>query len=127
MKQTFFCKVFAFLFFRPLSLLAKEVRLTASDTGSHVVLDVGDTLKVVLQGNPTTGYTWNLSSIEKQSISLVEKSYKPSSTRCGAGGTYTFTFSAASKGETPLSLFHSRQWEKGIAPIHTFEITVEVR
>lgn len=128
MKKTFFCKtVVALLFLLPLSLFAKEVRLSAADTDRSICLEVGDTLKVVLQGNPTTGYTWNLSPLETHSLSLVEKSYKPSSSRCGAGGTYTFTFSAISKGTTTLVLTNSRSWEKGIPPIQTFESTVEVQ
>ncbi|OQY85422.1 MAG: hypothetical protein B6D41_14370 [Chloroflexi bacterium UTCFX4] len=47
----------------------------------------------------------------------------------GAGGTQTFTFNAAGKGKTTLTLIYVRPWETNVTPtpndIFTANVTVE--
>lgn len=122
------CKYFFTLFFMlQCTLFAKEVTLTEKDSGKSILLEVGDTLNVVLHGNPTTGYTWSLATFDDTHLKLTENAYHSSSNLCGAGGTFTFRFTPVSSGTTPLALEYSRSWEKGVPPHATFESLIEIR
>ena len=126
MERSFFKKAFVFLLLFQCALFSKEVALTEMDNGKKIDLTVGDTMTVRLKGNPTTGYTWQIAAITEKLLTYTEKRYSPSSSRCGAGGTYTFKFRAAEKGMGELTLAHLRTWEKGKQPINTFHITVTI-
>lgn len=106
--------------------------LTNSDNNSNTTLKVGDTLTVVLNSNPSTGYSWKVSAVDEKVLqpvgepqfSLGSKTPVP-----GAGGTQTFTFNAVGKGKTTLTLIYVRPWETNVTPtpndIFTANVTVE--
>jgi predicted secreted protein len=106
--------------------------LGADDDGSTITLAVGDTIKVVLEGNPTTGYGWTaaLTPADSGIIQQVgEPTYVPDSVPSGivgAGGTYTFTFKALAVGQVSLKLAYARPWES-VPPLQTFAVTVNVK
>jgi inhibitor of cysteine peptidase len=106
---------------------AKEVLLTESDNGGKYTLDVGDTVKITLDGNPTTGFSWEVVPQDGDGFKKAERSYTPSSSLCGAGGTYTFTFKADEQGDATIHMIYSRPWEKGVKPAKTFDVTLSVR
>jgi inhibitor of cysteine peptidase len=106
---------------------AKEVTLSEDDQGKKVVLDVGDTLKVNLPGNPTTGFTWEIASLDQSLLKLVDHSYKPSSNLCGAGGLFTFTLNAEGQGNTELHMVYVRPWEKNSNPSQTFDVFILIK
>ncbi len=98
---------------------------TAADDGSSVEAAVGDTIVVVLEGNPTTGYSWQVEAADATVLASAEPEYVVESDLIGAGGTYTFTFTALAEGETQVRLVYLRPWES-VAPIQTFTLTVTV-
>ncbi|MGD0575514.1 MAG: protease inhibitor I42 family protein [Anaerolineales bacterium] len=103
------------------------VKVTENNAGSTVELHQGQTLKVELQGNPTTGYTWEVlpgaeSILEQQG----EAQLVPESQAVGAGGLVTLTFKAVRAGQATLSLVYHRTFELGVPPLRTFELTVVV-
>lgn len=105
---------------------ADTVRLTAADDGSAVVLAEGDTLIVRLEGNPTTGYSWEIDELDQTVLRLQgEPGYEAESDLIGSGGMFTFTFEAAGEGETDLVLVYHRPWEEN-DPIETFSVMVDV-
>jgi inhibitor of cysteine peptidase len=102
--------------------------LDERDNGSSVTLEVGETIKVVLKGNPTTGYTWTAALTEEDAAILQQvgaPTYVADSDLMGAGGTYTFTFKALATGEALLKLTYARPWES-VPPLKTFTATVHV-
>jgi len=103
------------------------VTLGASDSGRSVALKVGDTLTIELEGNPTTGFSWEVDSVDEAVLEPVgEGEYSASETGLvGSGGVFAFTFKAARKGQTQLRLVYHRSWE-GVAPADTFELDVVV-
>ena len=108
----------------------REVSLSESDDGSQVELKKGDTLVVTLEGNPTTGYLWEVE--EPGSITGVlqqagESEFKASSDALGAGGTETLRFKATDAGQATLKLVYHRPWETGVEPLETFQVQVTVR
>lgn len=103
--------------------------LTNSDNNSNTTLKVGDTLTVVLNSNPSTGYSWKVSAVDEKVLqpvgepqfSLGSKTPVP-----GAGGTQTFTFNAAGKGKTTLTLIYVRPWETNVTPTPNDQFSVNV-
>jgi inhibitor of cysteine peptidase len=83
--------------------------VAADATGTTVTLHVGDALEIQLDGNPTTGYGWEIISDES-----------------GVGGTYVFGFMAEEAGETDVNLVYERSWETDVAPIASFTFHVVV-
>ena len=107
----------------------KEVRLTEKEggCGSGVGLNAGDTLELVVGGNPTTGYTWEVGFEVPAVIKTTgEPKYEPDSNAIGAGGTYTFRFLAVSEGQATLVLVYHRPFEKDAPALKACEVTVNV-
>ena len=98
---------------------------TADDDGTSIVLEPGESFSVVLPGNATTGYSWRVEGIDAAILSAAEPVYVSDSELVGAGGVYTFTFTAAAAGETELRLVYLRPWEQ-VEPLQTFTMTVTV-
>lgn len=103
------------------------LRLTEEDAGSTVRLAIGDTVEVVLDGNPTTGFTWETAALDESVLKqLGQPEFQPESELIGAGGEFTFRFEAVGSGQTTLQLVYHRPWETHVARERTFEVTVEV-
>lgn len=100
--------------------------LTAADDGRSIDLGVGDSFSVVLEGNLTTGYGWQVQSIDSAVLVAGEPQYQSESTLVGAGGTFTITFTALAAGETEVELGYLRPWETA-DPLETFTLSVTVR
>ena len=98
---------------------------TADDDGTSIVLEPGESFSVVLPGNATTGYSWQVEGIDAAILSAAEPVYVSDSELVGAGGVYTFTFTAAAAGETELRLVYLRPWEQ-VEPLETFTMTMTV-
>ncbi|HSB66349.1 MAG TPA: protease inhibitor I42 family protein [Anaerolineales bacterium] len=108
----------------------KEIRLSEKDgdCGSTVELNTGDTLLLILEGNPTTGYTWE---IESNDPAVIKPDGKPEfnseSEAIGAGGTYTFRFNAVAKGQVTLKLVYHRSFEANMPALKSCELTIKVK
>jgi len=106
---------------------AATIELTEKDNGAVVKVQPGDQIKVTVPGNPTTGYTWKLAAI---SVDILVPGFEPEyfrdSTLPGAGGRFTFRFTARSQGYTKVILAYLRTWEKDVPPVKSFEMTVDV-
>lgn len=89
-------------------------------------LGKGQILGIELESNPTTGYSWfvtsKVSNILKQQ---GDSQYVESAPRLGAGGIQLYSFKAINKGKTDLIFEYKRPWEKESAEKHTVEVTVQ--
>jgi len=104
------------------------VRLTEADAGSSKELHLGDTLEVTLPGNPTTGFQWEIKSVDADILqSIGEQHFEPSNNAVGSGGMVTLSFEAIALGQTKLELIYHRPFEKNVAPSQTFVVTVTVK
>ncbi|WP_257227243.1 protease inhibitor I42 family protein [Acinetobacter sp. YH12066] len=86
-------------------------------------MDRGQTLEVLLNENPSTGYVWSLA--EQPKLFKVEEVFQSAQQQqqqqaaaadatpvLGAGGQKTYRFTATTAGEELLHLKHARAWEK---------------
>ncbi|HZK49025.1 MAG TPA: protease inhibitor I42 family protein [Thermoleophilia bacterium] len=110
---------------------SKPLTLTKDAGGGSAEIKVGQLVEVSLDGNPTTGYSWEV----KQSGEPVlrpqgEPAYvqaETDGTVVGGGGTYTFTFVGSEAGTATLELIYHRSWETDVAPLETFTLEVTVK
>ncbi len=104
-----------------------RAHLTKADDGRLVRLRPGEEVSVTLQGNPTTGFTWEVAASDSAILAAQgEPEYIPRSNLMGAPGTFIFRFKAVQKGAATLRLVYRRPWEKE-APADTFGVRVVVK
>jgi inhibitor of cysteine peptidase len=106
------------------------VNVNASYSGSQVNLSAGDLLIVTLDSNTaSTGFSWTNASISNGSVvKETGRVFKePDSKLIGASGQDIWTFKTLEKGTSTISMNYSRPWEKDVAPIATFNVTITVK
>ncbi len=92
------------------------VELGFNAKGSSIELEKGDKIIILLDSNPTTGYSWTPGKeIDTTVVSLVSSEYiqteKEKELVC-AGGSEVFTFEAKNSGQTQIILNYQRPWEE---------------
>ena len=105
--------------------------LGKDSTGGSAELKRGQILEVKLEGNPTTGYSWEVKKsgepvVRLQNQPVYTQSNAGGSTLVGSGGTYTFTFVGAETGATTIELVYHRPWETTTAPLETYFLEATV-
>jgi hypothetical protein len=66
------------------------VNASEANANSKVSLHVGDRLVVTLDGNPTTGYTWEVASSDAAILKPIgEAQFTPATSAVGSGGKVT--------------------------------------
>ncbi|MFA6002217.1 MAG: protease inhibitor I42 family protein [Thermoleophilia bacterium] len=84
------------------------VKVTEANAGQSVELDAGGTLEITLKSNATTGYHWEVMSVDsgilKQEGPPVYVSDPNPEQLVGSGGKTTFVFKALTQGQTDLKL-----------------------
>lgn len=102
----------------------KESAVTVESTAS--AKDKTDSVE--LEGNPTTGYEWQYEIKDTSIANLASKNYvssDPTGERCGAGGTYTWSFVGLKEGETEVTFKYLRSWETDVLESKTYVIKVD--
>jgi inhibitor of cysteine peptidase len=107
---------------------AGEVTATAS---GPVALKVGQALVVTLPSNPSTGYSWTISTapdgaVLTQNGELTYAATNPDVVMPGSGGTETVRFTATAAGTTTIVLDYRRPWETDVPPVDTVTLDVTV-
>ena len=107
----------------------QEVKAGIDDNGREMQLKKGQTLVVTLEGNPTTGYSWEVAEpLDEQVLRQAgEAEFKQESDALGAGGVQVLRFEAMNAGKTTLKLVYHRPWEKDVEPLETYSIQIVVR
>jgi inhibitor of cysteine peptidase len=108
---------------------AKLVSLTAADNGSSVEVAVGGRIVISLNGNPSTGFTWEVTGLDATLFEQVGDPLFSSSNPglVGSGGTMTFDFKTLLPGTGKLTLIYHRPWETGTDPIDIFVVNVTIK
>jgi serine/threonine protein kinase/predicted secreted protein len=87
--------------------------LTMEDSEKTIRLRPGGILSITLDSNPSTGYSWEVDSIDNQVLDQVgEPEFKPDGNAPGSGGKVSLKFIALKPGETILRLVYKRPWEQ---------------
>jgi inhibitor of cysteine peptidase len=96
-----------------------------------ISLGVGDTLRINLATNPSTGYQWSAQAQISDTAVLVQRDHYdsgPSGAHFpGAPGTTTWTLQALKAGTATVALTYGQPWPGGLKDAWTFTATVTVR
>lgn len=120
----------------------ESIIVTEADNGSSIQLYQFDALFVVLEGNPTTGFTWHRIPPDNSTNTNIpvltpiyypdgsEYEYQPFITLpgyTGSSGNFTFRFLASSLGSEKLNFEYRRAWEPSTFPAaRNFSLTTQV-
>lgn len=93
-----------------------------------MVVSKGETFRVELKSNPTTGYRWEANKIDGKKLKITKSGYIPAKTNLvGSGGVEWWEIKAVGKGRGTVSLVYRRSWEKGVPPINNCTISFIVK
>jgi Predicted secreted protein len=108
---------------------SKQIILTSADNGKKLNVKAGEQIVVELDGNPSTGYTWEAQDLDASMIRQVgEAEFKSSNPGViGAGRTLTLKFMTLQAGTTSLALVYHRPWETGVKPLSSFTTAITVK
>ena len=107
--------------------MKKYVSLAAIVCLSSLIVGCSDNesanqVTIELEGNITTGYSWEYEFTRPGIIVEVANDYIENNiykSAIGAGGVFTFTFSGLAPGETEIVFNYVRPWENDALPERT--------
>jgi predicted secreted protein len=121
-----------FLLYSCRETTVKTIELGFNDKDSLIELEKGDKIKILLDSNPTTGYSWITDEeIDSTIVELTDSEFLQTETEkelVGAGGCEVFTFEAKNSGQTEIILYYQRPWEEAELKdefIFNIEVTVK--
>jgi inhibitor of cysteine peptidase len=105
--------------------------LSMADQGRSITLETGQELVLRLPSNPTTGYRWEIETLDRvylQPIGEAEfvQDEQGGEQLVGVGGVEIFRFRALEPGMMDLKLIYHRTWETE-PPLETFEINIDIQ
>ena len=108
----------------PETTAAPVMEFTESDDGKTVSMQVGSEFRVSLDGNPTTGYSWNATLSE--GLELLDSNFTTAEQppgMVGVGGIFFWDVRASGKGTQEFSAIYMRPWENVTGEEDTFSMT----
>ena len=113
----------------PKKLPKNEARKESEQISFVVMAEEGKEFTVRLNSNRTTGYQWRpMGPLDEHIVRTVRCEYVPfEATLLGGGGEEVWTFLAAGRGNTDITMEYVRPWEKAHSPVKTATIKVSVR
>jgi inhibitor of cysteine peptidase len=101
-----------------------EGTANSADQENSISASLKKPFRIVVESNPTTGYSWS-PKFDSKRLRLKSSSYeRPTEPRPGAGGTQVFVFVPLKEGRTEVVLEYRRPWEKTPVEKRRFEIQV---
>ena len=104
--------------------------LNQKNVTRQVSLTAGDTLRVVLASNASTGYQWTADAQISDRGVLTQTGHQtiaPTDANPGAAGTEVWTFDAIKAGSATLTTSYGQPWPGGTRDAWTFSAAVSVR
>jgi len=111
----------------------KDPKKYDKDAEQPIEVEAGLEFALVLESNPTTGYSWQLAEpLDEDVVELVSSEFEKKTPEesegeiVGAPGEEVWTFEAIAEGETEITLEYVRPWETDVAPEETVTFEVKV-
>ena len=106
-----------------------EFNLTENDNGKNIEVHTGDIIRITLESNITTGYSWeNADKVDKDILALDSDDYVSDPTPeelDGVGGNTVIVYRALKPGKAKIDLVYLQSWEPSEFDTK-FSVTVEV-
>lgn len=114
-----------FAFGASVMLPSNSVAAFNGDNGKTITVNEGSLIKINLDENPTTGYSWN--ETISPGLAIIDSTYISSgSGMMGAGGVHEWTLKATGKGPQQFSAVYKRPWEPIAGNETTFTLNILV-
>ncbi len=93
--------------------------------GSTIETQVGKAFQIVIESNPTTGYSWS-ATFDKTGLELAKTTFKETSSGLvGAPSMQIFQFKGLKKGTFEVKLDYLRPWEGQSIKQATYTVVVK--
>ena len=113
----------------PRIAVGDKFNLTEADNGKNIEVHIGDIIRITLESNITTGYSWeNADKVDKDILALDTNDYvsDPNPEEMdGVGGNTVIVYRALKPGKAKIDLVYSQSWEPSEFD-QRFSVTVEV-
>jgi inhibitor of cysteine peptidase len=93
------------------------------DPGQVIHVSVDERFAIGLEGNPSTGYTWQVST-DEQHLELLAQDFQPHGQGIGAAGEEIFQFRALSRGQATITCEYRRPWDRKARDTAAFEVQI---
>lgn len=100
--------------------------LTGAENGTTVHCRVADEIVVRLPENPTTGFRWQVATIDGPIEAAGDDFELTPPVAIGSGGTREIRFRALNTGIAAFSLVHGQPWEGEGSVDKRFAVSVEI-
>ena len=103
-------------------------RFSEQDSGRTAELAVGETVEISLPENPTAGFRWTVTAVDRAVCEVVaDERVAPDTSIPGAPGEHRWTVRGVHSGECALELGYGRSWQRGASPARVFRLRLRVR
>ena len=107
------------------SEMKSMIMIRQANAGQYFTAVIGDTIEVLLDENPSTGYLWEVVKLDRNILVSLESSFfYTSDALLGSRGIRRFQFVVKAPGETIISFRLIRLWEKDASAIEQFQVTI---
>ncbi|OPY29935.1 MAG: Chagasin family peptidase inhibitor I42 [Methanocella sp. PtaU1.Bin125] len=96
-----------------------------TDNGKTITVKPGETIKIQLDENPTTGYSWAFNATPGLTIAQ-DVYHEPDSDLVGAGGVHEWQIKATGTGNQQVSAVYRRSWEPVTGSEDTFVLNIKI-
>jgi inhibitor of cysteine peptidase len=101
--------------------------LTEADNERTVDLRVGESVRLTLPENATTGYRWAIDRLDRDVVEEAGSEPHPSRGAIGSGGNVTFDFTAKKAGSGEVALKYWRHFEGDGSVVKRFSFRLNVQ
>ena len=106
--------------------MAASLRITEQDAGRTISIHPGDRMQIILDANPSTGYTWEAITADTKILKQGDTDFFPNTNALGASGKMILRFEAIALGVTSLTLVNRRPFEGDVPARKSFEIIIRI-
>jgi inhibitor of cysteine peptidase len=106
---------------------APMLLLTQTDNETTAEVDIGDSVRIDLPENATTGFRWAIDRYDEQLFEAVATEPHYPKDTIGAGGNVTFTFRAKNPGSGEITLKNWRHWEGDSSVTNHFRVRLRIK
>jgi predicted secreted protein len=104
-----------------------EIVVTRQDQCRVFEADQNDVILFRLEENLTTGFGWEMETVEGSAVDLIESTYvEAKGAAIGRGGTRVLRFEARSPGIQKIRLQLRRPWDPPEKALEHLEVTIQV-
>lgn len=101
--------------------------LTEADNERTVELRVGESVRLTLPENATTGYRWAIDRLDRDVVEEAGSKAHPSGGAIGSAGNVTFDFTAKKAGSGEVALKYWRHFEGDASIVRRFSFRLNAR